>query len=105
MALKESRQLELISERTYHLNSKKLEKWVAVKYERLDEMRQQSRSRQQVKPRTSEELLAEAEEERDRMSKILETQDLERASFASQGRAAITGMKSGRSLGSLSYRR
>ena len=45
LALKESRQLELISERTYHLNSKKLEKWVAVKHERLDEMRQQSRSR------------------------------------------------------------
>ena len=104
MALKESRQLELISERKYILNSKKLEKWVAVKHERLDEMRQ-SRSRQQVKPRTSEELLAEAEEERDRMSKILETQDLERASFASQGRAAITGMKSGRSIGSQSYRR
>ena len=45
LALKESRQLELISERTYHLNSKKLEKWVAVKNQRLDEMRNQSRSR------------------------------------------------------------
>ena len=53
---------------------------------------------------TSEELLAEAEDERERLSKILETQDLERASFASQGRQAINGMKSGRSLGRLSYR-
>ena len=67
-------------------------------------MRQENRSRKKVRERTSEELLAEADNDRDRFSRILEGQELERASFASQAREAITGMKSGRSLGRASYR-
>jgi len=84
--MEEGRKLALITERTYHLNQRRLEKWVTASYNRIDERialknralgidEDAGSASRKEKMKTGEELLKETNEERQRLSNLMSNID------------------------------
>lgn len=78
--IEEGRKMNLITERTYDINCKKLEKWVTSSYNRINGNQNDfsSSTRKHLHNlQTNDDLLKAAEDERNRMQKIIHNYNLE----------------------------
>lgn len=78
--IEEGRKMNLITERTYDINCKKLEKWVTSSYNRINANQNDfsSSTRKHLHNlQTNDDLLKAAEDERNRMQKIIHNYNLE----------------------------
>jgi hypothetical protein len=78
--IEEGRRDNLITERTYEINRRRLEKWVSSSYNKIDESRN-TKSAKKIKVQTQEELLQATQEERKRLNGLMN--DIDRTSVHS----------------------
>ena len=96
----EGRRDNLITERTYELNRKRLEKWVSASYNKLEHS-ERPRSTRKPKPPTQEELMQAALDGRMRLQKIISITEGDRQS-AHSATGRPSGVQSGRQYSHMS---
>lgn len=69
--LVEGRKENLISERTYQANVKRLERWVSSSHRKIHDLNQNTGVRTKPKVRTSDQLLQESADGRERLAKLM----------------------------------